>query len=248
MTQNESVFHVHTYRCGHASDELEPEYIVRAIELGAREIVFTDHAPFPGDPFWNRMSIDELQDYLTYTKELKFVYERLITIGSGLEIEYLPKFTDYYKELKSDPRIDILVLGQHFSQMETGYTFENRDRAEEYKYLAEDMIKGMETGFFKVVAHPDQIFRKLKEWNEDAEKVASEIKQCAAENNVILEYNLRNVIGKKKKRAFRPEFWEDLPEGIKVVYGVDAHSVEELEEGFLLQKKHYQSLGEKDNE
>jgi len=73
MMQNESVFHVHTYRCGHASDELEPEYIVRAIELGAREIVFTDHAPFPGDPFWNRMSIDELQDYLTYTKELKFV-------------------------------------------------------------------------------------------------------------------------------------------------------------------------------
>lgn len=236
-----NIFHVHTYRCGHASEETEPEYIAKAIELGAAQIIFTDHAPFPGDPFGSRMKMAGLREYLTCINEMKMTYEKFITIGSGLEIEYLPRFLDYYKELKDNPRIDILVLGQHFSQTETGYTFENRDRSEEYKYLADGIIAGMETGLFNVVAHPDQIFRKLKEWNDEAERIATEIKQCAAGNHVVLEYNLRNVIGRKKKRAYWPEFWGQLPEGTKVVYGVDAHSVAELEEGFLLQKENLRS-------
>ena len=232
------IFHVHTYRCGHASDEMESEYIEKAIELGAQEIVFSDHAPFLGNPFRNRMKMGGLREYLSCINGWKRIHEGVISVKAGLEIEYLPKFDDYYKALAGSSRIDILVLGQHFSQTETGYTFENRDRSEEHKYLAEGMIKGIETGFFKVVAHPDQIFRRLKEWNDEAERVAMEIKQCAAENHVILEYNLRNVIGREKKRAHWPEFWVDLPEGIKVIYGVDAHSVAELEEGFLLQQKY----------
>ena len=238
------IFHVHTRRCGHASDEAETDYIAKAIELGATGMIFTDHAPFPGDPFRNRMKMSELPEYLMCLSDLSVRYERLIRIQAGLEIEYLLKFTDYYKELKESPRLDLLVLGQHFSETETGYPYELRNRSEEHKYLAEGMMKGMETGFFEVVAHPDQIFRRLKEWNEEAERIAAEIKQCALENRVVIEYNLRNVIGRKKKRGFRPEFWEDLPEGTKVIYGVDAHSVAELEEGFLLQKEHYQSLGE----
>lgn len=41
------VFHVHTKRCGHASDEPDELYIKRAVEMGAESITFTDHAPFP---------------------------------------------------------------------------------------------------------------------------------------------------------------------------------------------------------
>ena len=57
---NNSVFHVHTYRCRHASEEKEVHYIERAIELGKTEIVFTDHAPLPNDPFKFRMSMHDL--------------------------------------------------------------------------------------------------------------------------------------------------------------------------------------------
>lgn len=45
------IFHVHTYRCGHAEEVGDEEYVIKAIELGATGIWFTDHAPFPGDPF-----------------------------------------------------------------------------------------------------------------------------------------------------------------------------------------------------
>ena len=58
--EEKTIFHVHSYRCKHASQEKEEEYIKKAIKLGATQIAFTDHAPFPGNPFRNRMSIKEL--------------------------------------------------------------------------------------------------------------------------------------------------------------------------------------------
>ena len=36
------IFHVHTWRCKHAGEEREWEYIERAIELGAERIVFSN--------------------------------------------------------------------------------------------------------------------------------------------------------------------------------------------------------------
>lgn len=43
---NKYVFHVHTYRCGHATNETDEDYIKSAIVLGSDSITFTDHAPF----------------------------------------------------------------------------------------------------------------------------------------------------------------------------------------------------------
>ena len=59
------IFHVHTFRCGHAEDISDKKYIEKAIELGATGIWFTDHAPFPGDPFGNRMKYSELEEYVS---------------------------------------------------------------------------------------------------------------------------------------------------------------------------------------
>lgn len=54
------IFHVHTYRCGHAENIQDECYIKKAISAGASGIWFTDHAPFPGDPFGGRMKYSEL--------------------------------------------------------------------------------------------------------------------------------------------------------------------------------------------
>ena len=88
-------FHIHTKRCGHASGE-DREYIEKAIELGAPRIVFTDHAPFPGNPFRNRMIVEELPEYMETFRRLKEEYAGKIEIMIGLECEYLPGFHSYY--------------------------------------------------------------------------------------------------------------------------------------------------------
>ncbi len=58
------VFHVHTYRCRHAENIPDRDYVEKAIELGAEGIWFTDHAPFPGVPFQraHRMLCEELPE------------------------------------------------------------------------------------------------------------------------------------------------------------------------------------------
>lgn len=98
------------------------------------------------------------------------------------------------------------------------------------------MIAGMETGLFQVVAHPDQIFRRMKKWNAEMDAISKEIKECAASTGVLLEKNISNML-ERKKRVYRKEFWEELPDKLQIIYGVDAHSVTEMEENFCTQKK-----------
>lgn len=85
----------------------------------------------------------------------------MIEVKVGLEIEYIPTYADYYRELKEKWELDILLLGQHFSLLADGsYTFDLENKSDEAHYLAEGIVAGMESGLFDVVAHPDQIFRR----------------------------------------------------------------------------------------
>lgn len=231
------IFHVHTYRCNHAGEERETAYIEKAVELSAKEIWFTDHAPFPGDKFGFRMRYEQLSEYVSSLQELKKQYEGVIDIKIGLEIEYLPNFQSYYGELRGSEKFDVLLLGQHFSLLPDGdYTFESREKIGEAKPLAEGIIAGMESGYFDVVAHPCQIFRRNKEWTEETERISMEIKECAACTGVSLEQNVSNMLEKRKKRVYRPEFWQNLPDGVRTIYGLDAHSVTELTENYRMQQ------------
>ena len=108
------IFHVHTYRCAHAEQVLDEEYVIKAIELGAKRLIFSDHAPYPGDIFKNRMFIEELPEYIDTINELKKEYENQIVVSCGLEVEYLPSYDSYIRKLHDMAGIDVMVLGQHF--------------------------------------------------------------------------------------------------------------------------------------
>lgn len=122
------------------------------MSIGADSLWFSDHAPFPNDPFGNRMQYSELHEYITSLNVLKNKYRGVINIHTGLEVEYFPSFdkSGYYKYLKELDELDFLLLGQHMA--ETGpdeYTFSwssERKNPEEYKYLAEAEIKGNRKG------------------------------------------------------------------------------------------------------
>ena len=123
----EEIFHVHTWRCGHAGEEREEEYIKAAIRLGAKQITFTDHAPFPGDLFRGRMKMEELPECEDTLWELRAKYQGKIQVRIGLEAEYLPGFQAYYEKLKEDEGIEYLLLGQHFYELAPGeYSFSKK--------------------------------------------------------------------------------------------------------------------------
>lgn len=225
--ENDSIFHVHTFRCKHAGDEADKLYVEKAIELGAKEIVFTDHCPFPGNPFSNRMGIEQLSEYIDAINTLKREYALDIAVKVGLEIEYLPMFHDFYKELHLARRVDIMMLGQHFYENADGsYSFFDVEKSREFVGLAKALEQGMQTGYFSVVAHPDRCFRRCKEWTKEMETVSKSIISMAQRHGVVLE---RNYSSMKRKKQYWSQFWE-LATGTEQVYGYDAHSVTEMEE------------------
>ena len=226
MFDGRYVFHVHTWRCGHAEDIEDEAYVKRAVELGAESIYFTDHAPFPGDPFRNRMKYEQLAEYIATLKSLRKQYEGSIDLKIGLEIEYLPSFQTYYEELKSRNDIDLLILGQHHSEVTPrSYTFEIEDKSDEWRYLMEGQIDGAKTGIFDVIAHPDRLFKREKQWTDEMQRMSEKFIEAAVGKGIPLEKNLASM---QHKRQYWDEFWELVPSGCPIVTGCDAHAIEEI--------------------
>jgi histidinol-phosphatase (PHP family) len=223
------IFHVHTYRCGHASSETDEDYVEAAMKLGAKSITFTDHAPFPNNPFTGRMVMEQLSEYIDTLKNIRRKYEGRMDIHIGLEIEYLPYYGGYYKNLKENKDIEVLMLGQHHYEVGDGiYSFQiNCEKNELFKGLMEAQIEGIKTGYFNVIAHPDRCYRycQNREWGIYQEIYAKELINAASDYNVILEKNFASMAG---DNMFWEEFWKSVPCNAGIVFGYDAHSVAEL--------------------
>ena len=230
MKKDLEIFHVHTYRCKHAGDEKDEEYIKKAIDINATKITFTDHAPFPGNPFGNRMAIEELPEYVNTLKSLKEKYSNIIDVQIGLEIEYLPSFNNYYKWLKESKWFDILMIGQHFYECDKGkYSFNPDNRKSsvyEYDGLSRALIMGMDTGYFNVIAHPDRMFRECREWTPEMDKISTIVINKAIDKNIILEQNLSSM---EKEYQYWIQLWDKVTEEVSIIKGIDAHSVLDLE-------------------
>ena len=241
LVHTDTLFHIHTFRCKHASFDTDEAYVKKAVELGYSKIAFTDHAPFPcnslGERFGSRMDFAELPEYIASLKQLKQSYAGLIDVQIGLELEYLPSFLDFYKELYANPDIEWLILGQHFFEHSSGvYSFSDGPLEKEHHYigLCQAMIDGMNTGLFRVLAHPDRVFR-FHWWDEDTSFWAEKVIRAALETNTILENNLTSML---HHNYYKPEFWDLLKNNLskelslsaEVIEGFDAHSVEAVEQ------------------
>lgn len=212
------IFHVHTWRCQHASPESEEAYIVMAIQMGAQRITFTDHCPFPGDPFIGRMRMDELDQYLFMLGQLRVRFREIIDVRIGLEAEYLPDYTDYLRSLTD--QLDLLICGQHFCALQGGgYGFDLQE-------MAEAQVQAIRSGLFSVLAHPDRMFSRAGEWSPLLQELSLEMISAAREYGVALERNLSSM---RHPGQYREEFWALVPDDVSVITGCDAHSCADLD-------------------
>lgn len=224
------LFHVHTYRCGHAGIARDEQYIDTAIELGASRIVFTDHCPFPNNPFANRMDYKQLPEYISSINALKEQYKDSIEILCGLEAEYLPSYHSYYRHLKAMSGIDLLIAGQHFFEYEPGiYSFYDVDRTYEFEGQCHAMAQAIETGFFDVIAHPDRSFRASEEFGDLELGAVNEIIQalsaCSPDSCPYMEHNISSML---THGFYKPQFWELMPSFVRTIIGIDAHHPDDL--------------------
>ena len=228
------IYHVHSVRCGHATDEPDEAYIRAAIALGAKELSFSEHMPIPGDLLNYQMHMDQLPEYVETLKRLQARYADRIAIRIGLEVEYLPQFDAYIRSLKTDYGLEFLILGQHIYEHADGtlsfFDGEETKKRCDMTGLADGMIAGIKTGLFETVAHPDRIYRRREGWGEAEAETAKCIIAAAVKQGIPLEKNMES---RKIKNLYRPEFWALVPPECGIVYGVDAHAVSEMVENTL---------------
>ena len=228
-------FHTHCKRCRHAFGK-EEDYVKAALKKNLVQLGFSDHAPFPNFDFGNRMPFSELPEYLATIDRLKEKYD--IEIFKGLEIEYHPMYTFYYKELFKDYHIDYLVLGEHFYTRPNGI-IENiyfAESTEDYLVYAKAICQGIESGFFAFVAHPDLMFINAFPWDKNCQKASEMIIKCARKNESILEFNANGY--RRKKFPFpdgerypypHMKFWEMVRDTeLRVIIGSDCHEPNQI--------------------
>ena len=227
-------YHTHSAYCGHAQGSLK-EYIESAISCGLTDLGFAEHAPFPGDPFGMRMSFNTLPDYVLELQEHKTTYKDCIRLHIGLEIEYLEAYTSYYPLLLSDYGIEYMIMGQHFfiGPDKKCYNLYNNSFPSEFLVKhAKDMIKGMETGFFKYIAHPDLMFIRDYGMDINCKSAITALVDGAANGNHTLELNANGF--RRGKQTYSEGirypypadvFWKEVAKTrIPVIIGADSHS------------------------
>lgn len=234
-------YHTHTYRCGHASMEPDENYVIEAIKSGLKDLGFSDHAPFKRLTHERmRMEFGQFPDYLESIRNLKEKYFNDITIHLGLECEYYENKIEYYKELFNKYKIDYLILGQHlrYNDEDEPVNYFKKDKLQGFINYKNDLIKGMKSGFFKYVCHPDIFMNFVSEITPEVDKIMNEICLEALIDNLPLEINLHGEFKNKDGAIARgclhypsPYFFRKAKEmGNKFIFGIDAHNSKEISE------------------
>ena len=246
-------YHTHTKRCLHAYGT-EEDYVKEAIKAGMGQLGFSDHGPFSDHDYGYRMPYDELDSYIEEIDRLSSEYQGRIKLLKGLEIEYFPEYSDYYRLLLEEKHLDYLALGEHSYCASSGEqkNIFFADSTGDYLEYAENVCKAIRSGFFRFTAHPDLMFINDLPFDSRAEEACRMIVQCASENNTILEYNANGLRRERRKYPdgirnpypYRP-FWEMVREtDIPVLIGSDCHSPDQVcDHSFMFARREALSLG-----
>ena len=242
-------YHTHTERCKHATGKVI-DYVEAAVSAGVEILGMSDHTPFPNNSLWPevRMAYEELDDYIKEIDEAQTKYPQ-IKLLKAFECEFIEDYSSFYNEvLRGQYKADYLILAGH---MIHGTSPWNRlgmvkSDKEELKLYANYLVKAMETGLFKFVAHPDVFGHFYLPWDEEAIAASKYIIEAASHYNMPLEIN---GYGLRKPEIMTPQgsrkqyplkgFWE-LAAGYdcKVLANSDAHKPTDItakvEEGYQI--------------
>ena len=234
-------YHTHTWRCGHAGGT-EEDFVRTALEQGFAVLGFADHTPWPyGSGFvaHMRMRLDQLEDYLATARSLAERYADRLLIPVGLECEAFPEYMGWLSDMKAQS-LDYAILGNHYYitddpsragiHPDCGLYFGRCSKAAHLLEYAEQLTRGMATGLFDYVAHPDIFLCAWPRFDAHCAAVSRDICAAAKALDVPLEYNL---LGRLNQLQYGTEqwlgypcrdFWEIAAEaGCRAIIGFDAH-------------------------
>ena len=250
-------YHSHTARCGHAWGT-DDEFVQAAIDNGYSVLGFSEHSPWPFKDGYQeidsrqRITVEELDSYITDMHALKDKYADRIEIKIGLECEYFPQYFDWLKTVRS--KLDYLLLGVHcaYHDEHLSHYYARSTRVAQVEEYLRCALAGMESGMFAYLAHPELCLADYPKFDDVCKEMVHSICRKAKELDMPLEYNLYGVDkqhrGRQKGLGYPCKlFWEAAADhGCTAIIGVDAHRPEHFNrQRFLDAQEYLKSLGMK---
>jgi len=237
-------YHMHTPLCRHAVGE-PVELAAHAVKVGLSEIGFSDHSPMPRDDFddW-RMRADQLDEYVTKVEAARRAHPGL-TIKLALEVDYLPGYEDWIRDLASRHPWDYLIGSVHYiasspaaeepgqvwaiDSPQTIAEWKRRDPFEVWSAYFERLTLAAESGLFNVIGHADLCKKFCFYPKQDCEPLFIRFLEAAKRSGTAIELNTAGL--RKDCREIYPSLRilrlaaeRDVP----ITFGSDAHAPGEV--------------------
>src|SRR6267378_7089295 len=228
-------YHMHTPLCRHATGE-STELAAQALKLGLKEIGFSEHSPMPRDDFddWRMLSGD-LDEYVAKVQKARRDHPGL-AIKLSLEVDYLPGYEAWIRELAARHSWDYLIGAVHY--VSDSWDLDNpkkisewkeRDPFEVWSAYFERLTLATESGLFETIAHADLCKKFCFYPKEDCTPLFATFLSTAKKHNVAMELNTAGLRKDCKEiypsRQIVQMAWEA---GVPITFGSDAHAPGEV--------------------
>ncbi len=228
-------YHTHTPLCRHATGE-PTELVAQALKLGLSEIGFSEHAPMPRDDFddW-RMKAADLDAYVASVQQARRDHPNFV-IKLALEIDYLPGYEDWIRDLAARQPWDYLIGSVHYVSESWAIDhpaqlgeWKKREPLEVWTAYFERLTLAAESGLFDIIGHADLCKKFAIYPKEDCTPLFNRFLQAAKGRGVALELNTAGLRKDCREIYPSPRFIRLAAQlGVPITFGSDAHAPAEV--------------------
>ena len=233
-------YHTHTPLCRHAKGE-PTELAAQAVRIGLDEMGFSDHNPMPREDFDNwRMRAADLAAYVEKVAQARRDHPRL-RIKLALEVDYLPGYEDWIKELTARYPWDYLIGSVHY--LSSNWALDNpeqisewrgRDPLEVWTTYCELLTKAAESELFDIIGHAD-LCKKFGFYpQQDHPSLFKAFIRAAKQHGVAVELNTAGLRKDCREIYPSPKIAQMAAQaGVPITFGSDAHAPGEVGLNFV---------------
>jgi histidinol-phosphatase (PHP family) len=228
-------YHMHTPLCRHAKGE-PTELAAQAVRVGLREMGFSDHNPMPRSDFddWRMLTAD-LDSYVAKVEQARRDHPGLI-IKLALEIDYLPGYEGWIRDLAARHPWDYLIGSVHY--LANNWAIDNPQQISEWKRhdplevwtaYSEHLTRAAQSGLFDIIGHVDLCKKFCFYPPGDRAALFKGFLRAAKDHGVAIELNTAGL--RKDCREIYPSpaiLQIAAQERVPITFGSDAHAPEEV--------------------
>jgi histidinol-phosphatase (PHP family) len=226
---------MHTPLCRHATGEPE-EFAQTAVRVGLTEIGFSDHNPMRRDDFddW-RMRLSDLSQYIEKIERTRKKFPQL-TIKLALEVDYVPGYEDWVRDLASRYPWDYLIGSVHYISEE--WAIDNPQQLSQWKRheplrvwetYAQRLTMAAASGLFDIIGHADLCKKFCIYPDKDPSALFRSFLDAAKLSGTAIEINTAGLRKDCREIYPSPGILKIACElGVPITFGSDAHAPGEV--------------------